>query len=299
MSFEENQSGIEKKPISEKDQEKLSEDLEKIKEGLNEELKELREKFVEDNEELAEEYEDLKEDLEDELQDIDEERSELLDEIETLKHKLGNLGEDAKEKVDKFKDQVKKHQHKSQKHLEKIIKKAAKKWEKAQEKAKRINISVPPDMSKDWKKWAQNMGSSVSELIRKSMQFVGENVGDFSKLDELGKTIDKFGKEMDNEFNKSGIKEVFSDKKKAKAPAMSEQKMEKIKRRIEGLIKLHNSIPLEKLALALESTEEYAENLIYELAAEGIQGELDEGVFKFANNADEVINAIFELLENK
>jgi predicted RNase H-like HicB family nuclease len=42
---------------------------------------------------------------------------------------------------------------------------------------------------------------------------------------------------------------------------------------------------------------EQAENLIYELAAEGIEGTLEEGVFKFTSTPEEVISKIDELLK--
>ena len=54
---------------------------------------------------------------------------------------------------------------------------------------------------------------------------------------------------------------------------------------------------MKKLAQALNITQEEAENLIYELAAEGISGSLEDDVFKFTNDEDEVINALLVLIE--
>ena len=73
--------------------------------------------------------------------------------------------------------------------------------------------------------------------------------------------------------------------------------MERIKKRITGLIKLHKSIPINKLAQTLNKSEEFAENLIYELAALGVEGELEEGIFKFSGEIDEVLTTLFELID--
>ncbi|MHA1885989.1 MAG: hypothetical protein ACW96S_13105, partial [Promethearchaeota archaeon] len=64
-----------------------------------------------------------------------------------------------------------------------------------------------------------------------------------------------------------------------------------------GLVKLHKSLPIDKLAQAMGKSIEQAENLIYELAAEGIEGTLEEGVFKFTSTPEEVISKIDELLK--
>jgi hypothetical protein len=74
---------------------------------------------------------------------------------------------------------------------------------------------------------------------------------------------------------------------------------ERIKKRLQGLIKLQKSIPIEKLSQTLNIPKEEAENLIYELAAEGIEGELEEGVFKFTSTPEEVLSKLFELIDKK
>jgi len=72
---------------------------------------------------------------------------------------------------------------------------------------------------------------------------------------------------------------------------------ERMKKRVKGLIKLQNSIPVEKLAQILDISNEDAENIIYEIAAEGIDGVLEENVFKFSNQPEEVINILNEIIE--
>jgi hypothetical protein len=184
---------------------------------------------------------------------------------------------------------------------------------KAQEKAKRINIYVDPEMSDEWREWSEKLGSSVSELVRKSMQFVKENIGDVAKLEKLGEIIEKtveetgiedIGDQIEKSLKEAGIdstinigkkrgKVVISDSHK---PSPTEDK-ERIKKRITGLVKLHKSIPIDKLAQALNKSEEFAENMIYELAAEGIDGDLDEGVFKYTGEIDDVLTVLFKLID--
>jgi hypothetical protein len=184
---------------------------------------------------------------------------------------------------------------------------------KAQEKAKRINIYVDPEMSDEWREWSEKLGSSVSELVRKSMQFVKENIGDVAKLEKLGdiieKTVDETGiEDLGDQIEKS-LKEAGIDgsinlgKRRGKVvvsnvrkPTSTEDK-ERIKKRITGLVKLHKSIPIDKLAQALNKSDEFAENVIYELAAEGIDGDLDEGVFKYTGEIDDVLNVLFKLID--
>jgi hypothetical protein len=184
---------------------------------------------------------------------------------------------------------------------------------KAQEKAKRINIYVDPEMSDEWREWSEKLGSSVSELVRKSMQFVKENIGDVAKLEKLGEIIEKtveetgiedLGDRIEKSLKEAGIDgSINIGKKRGKVvvsdirqPSSSEDK-ERIKKRITGLIKLHKSIPIDKLAQALNKSEEFAENIIYELAAEGINGELEEGVFKYTGEIDDVLAVLFKLID--
>ncbi|MEJ2293391.1 MAG: PCI domain-containing protein [Candidatus Lokiarchaeota archaeon] len=70
-----------------------------------------------------------------------------------------------------------------------------------------------------------------------------------------------------------------------------------IKKRVQGLIKLQGSIPIDKLSQALEISEKEAENIIYELAAEGIEGKLEENVFKYTTEEDQVITKLFQLID--
>ncbi|MHA1914318.1 MAG: hypothetical protein ACW97V_08135, partial [Promethearchaeota archaeon] len=85
-------------------------------------------------------------------------------------------------------------------------------------------------------------------------------------------------------------------KKKIKMSFDVEAEKARIIKRVNGLIKLHNSLPIDKLAQAMGKSIEEAENLIYELAAEGVEGTLEGGVFKFTSTPEEVISKLNELI---
>ena len=174
------------------------------------------------------------------------------------------------------------------------------------EKVKRINISVPPEMSDEWKDWAENLKTSVSELVRGSMKFVKNNIGDLKKLNLYGKVIDELGDEIEMAVKESGLEDldktlnIYIDKKKGKKKfkpkAVSEVDKERIIKRIRGLIKLENGIPIDKLARILNISDTDAESLIYELVDEGVDGTLEENVFKFSGNTEEVIEKLKNII---
>ena len=176
-------------------------------------------------------------------------------------------------------------------------------------KAARINISVDPEMSEEWKDWAEGLGASVSELVRKSMKFVKNNIGDLKKLEKLGAKMEKMGEGIEQAVKDAGIEELGErlerefggrkGKKKSKIHVAVKQdaNKERIKKRVNGLIKLYKSIPIEKFAQALGRSNEDAENLIYEMVAEGIEGTLEGGVFKFTSTSEEVISMLDELID--
>ncbi|NVM36917.1 MAG: hypothetical protein HWN81_15070 [Candidatus Lokiarchaeota archaeon] len=175
-------------------------------------------------------------------------------------------------------------------------------------RTERINISVDPEMSDEWRDWADGLGASVSELVRKSMKFVKNNIGDLAKLERLGHKLEIMGEDIEQALKDSGIEEIGEKieeqfgKKKGKPKnkitiILNPDKKERIKKRVSGLIKLHNNLPIEKLAQALDKSNEEAENLVYELVAIGIKGTLDGGVFKFTDTSEEVILKLNELID--
>jgi F0F1-type ATP synthase membrane subunit b/b' len=271
---------------------KLMDDLENIHEDLKDKI-----------EDLAEEATDIKEELKDDLEDFIEERNSLLEELTDIKEELETHGDNAngqitkaEEKINRLKDKIKAHETKFDKKVRKTVEKAV----------KRINISVDPEMSDEWKDWAGDLGASVSELVRKSMKFVKNNIGDISKLEQWGRKWEEVGKDIEKAVNKSELKDLgrkLEKKYKNKKVILktnsqiSQVDKERIKKRLQGLIKLQKSIPIEKLSQTLNIPKGEAENLIYELAAEGIEGELEEGVFKFTSDPETVLSKLFELVD--
>ncbi len=275
-----------------------------IRDELIDELEDMHDDLQEVMEDLREEAADIKEDLKDDLKDLMEERNSLIEELGEIKEDLDNYGDDASEQITKAKNKLENLKNKIEVHELKFDKKVKKRVEKA---VKRINISVNPEMSEEWKDWADGLGASVSELVRKSMKFVKNNIGDIAKLEAWGRKMEKMGVDIEKAVNKSGIEELgeklerqFEGKKGKKGVKFNiepEIDKERIKKRVNGLIKLHKSIPIDKLGKALNKTNEFAENIIYELAAEGIEGSLEEEVFKFTSTSDDVISKLNELID--
>lgn len=170
---------------------------------------------------------------------------------------------------------------------------------------KRINISVDPEISDEWKDWAEGLGASVSELVRKSMKFVKKNIGDITKLEQLGPNLEKISdkieiavKESSNEDLGRKIENQFKrEMRKDSHYKSTQEEKEHTKKRIRGLVKLHNSIPIEKFAHILNISNEDAENIIYELVAEDIEGTIEDNEFKFINDQEEDISKLLELLD--
>ena len=285
--------------ISEEEKQRLKDDLNKIKENLMDEYEDIKDEMEDSKRELKEEREELREELEDAFKDLKEERDELLNEINELRNELENLNNMTLERRQDFQRRVERNKQKVARIVSKFAEKAKKKLEKAERKAaKRINISVQPEMSEDWKDWAEDMGTSVSELVRKSMEFVKTNIGDLSKLERLGDVFENLGRDLEKKIKASGI-EDFGKKIKTRVILDTESEVRKdtIKKRIQGIIKLHRAIPIEKLALALNKSENDAEKLIYELAGEGLEGTLEEGVFKFTDDIETVITKFNEKID--
>jgi len=282
---------------------KIKWELDDIKDDLKEELEDLHEDFVDEIEDLRDIKEEIKEELLEELEDLQDERNYILREIEDTKEEIDEIQENEKEKIEEAEEKLEHVKAKMEKHREKYLDKIQKKIDKARKKvAKRINISVDSDTSDEWRDWSEELGSSVSELIRKSMRFVKDNIGDLSKLEELGENIERAVKKSGIEALADKIERKVGGKKKKPRikidlSSSSSIDTDRIKKRVRGLIKLQKSLPIDKLAQALNRAKADAENLIYELVDEGIEGTIEEGVFKFTSAPDEVILKINELID--
>ena len=285
--------------------EKIRWELEDIKDDLMEELEDIHGDFEDEIDDLREVMEDIKEELREDLEDVKGERISLLNEIGETTEELEDLGEDSSELIMRAEEKLEQYRNKKEKIKDKYLIKIQKKLEKAQKKAqkkasKRINISVDSDTSDEWRDWSEELGSSVSELIRKSMKFVKENIGDFKKLEEWGENIERAVKESGIEELGEKIEREFEGKKlkpRIKINLSSSNDKDRIKKRVRGLIKLQKSLPIDKFAQALNRTNEDAENLIYELVDEGIEGSLEEGVYKFTSTPEEVISKLNDLID--
>jgi F0F1-type ATP synthase membrane subunit b/b' len=308
---------------NEKDEQELDDlrediryELDNIRDDLMDELEELHEDFEDDIDNLRDAKDEVKEDLRDALEDLKDERAYLLREIGETTEGLDDLGEDAREQIERAREKLELIKIKTEEQREKYEDKMRKKLEKAQRKAekktsKRINISVDSETSDEWRDWSDELGSSVSELIRKSMKFVKNNIGDFKKLEEWGESIERavkesgieeLGEEMEKKYGEKYGKRFKIDLKTNQKPKIRvnhapKNDKERIKKRVRGLIKLQKSLPIDKLARALNKTNEDAENLIYELVDEGIEGSLEEGIFKFTSSPDDVISKINDLID--
>ena len=293
--------------------EEYLEELREREEEVREQEEELRERIREIAEEIRERVEDRVEDLKDKVEERKEREQERLErEMERMEVEREKIEAERERLSEKLEAKVEKARMKAEK--------ARRKAERVRDKATRINISVSPELSEEWREWSDTLGSSVSELVRKSMKFVKNNVGDIKKLEEFGRKMDRLGDNIERAVEESGIEELGDkieqslrnvgldeikvrtksgeDGSRIKGALNVSSDSETIKKRIKGLIKLYKSIPINKLAQALNKSEEFAENLIYELAAGGIDGELEDGVFKFVEDIDEVLVILFELIDN-
>ena len=156
-------------------------------------------------------------------------------------------------------------------------------------------------------KWfITNLGESVCELVHTAMKQVEQGLKDVGFLEEFGEKMEKLGAELEYTIKTSGLEDLgeriekkivrINERLKQHKVKYNEEEREQIKKRIEGLVELKNSIPIIKLSQALGVPKEEAENLIYELAAEGIEGSLEEDIFKFTSPSNEVISKINELI---
>jgi len=300
--------GKEEREEDEKEKSRVRWELNDIRDELMFELDDLHDDLKDVIDDLKDEAEDIKDDLKDELGELREERQSLLDEVGNIKGELEYYGDDAREHIEHAKEKLERLKEKIEKHEQKFSDKVKRKVEKAKRKAaKRINISVDPEMSDEWKDWAEGLGASVSELVRKSMKFVKNNIGDIAKLEHLGRNLEQVGVDIEQAVKSSGIEAIGEklekkfgkgkNKHKVVMTIDTESKKERIKKRVTGLIKLYNSLPLDKLAQAIDKSNEEAENLVYELVADGIEGTLEEGVFKFTSPSEEVISKLDELID--
>ena len=175
----------------------------------------------------------------------------------------------------------------------------------------RINFTLPDDMKKSWKGLADDLNISISQMIRTAMDTFEkkiDNLGDLGELediraekqkkkignlDNLGQRIERWGDKLEKKLEKK-----YGQSEQASIQ-FTEENQEKLKKRITGFIKINQNIPVDKFAQILNCSIAEAENLIYELAAEGIAGFMEKGVFKYDGSTEDVITELFKILERE
>ncbi len=175
----------------------------------------------------------------------------------------------------------------------------------------RINFTLPEDMKQSWKGLADDLNISISQMIRTAMNTFEKNIDNIGDLGDLGDIrVEKRKKKKGNfddleaRIEKWGdkIEKKFEQKYEKSGQAgiqFNEDNQERLKRRITGFIKINQAIPVDKFAQILNCSIADAENLIYELAAEGIDGFMEKGVFRYESSTEDVISEIFKILERE
>ena len=181
----------------------------------------------------------------------------------------------------------------------------------ARERSKkvRINFTLPETMKHDWKDLADELSISVSQLVRNAMGVYESSIKNIP-LKDMERKIEKFGEDLEERietyvnspeparYDAETGERIRKQPKTKRTGTISQEEREKMKRRVTGLIRLQKSLPIPKLAKALNITEDAAENLIYELAADGIDGTLDEGEFKFSKSEmDNVVKCMCDQID--
>jgi len=262
-------------------------------EDILESVREAFEEAIEDGREVLEEADEEIQEAIDEAKDEIEEAEELMREASqnhSLSKAIKKRGK-AIAKADRARAKV-----------IRTIEKAKRRMSKARAKSERIDLTVPKGLKNDWKDLAGKLSVSVSELVRKAMKSLEDNIGNIEKLgDDIERAvkeskIEEIGDQIERKISsKIGNRDVRINLQ----PEVPKQiDKERIKKRIRGLIKLYKAIPIEKLSQALNKPVKYAENLIYELVDEGIECELDNGICNYpADQEDEVLRILLEFVE--
>ena len=175
-----------------------------------EEDTEIEEEFYERVDEVADEIEDLKGEIEDIIQEKIDQLRELIEEFkEAPEHKKFKHYQKIRNQLGKIQLQVETKTLKLEKYYPKLQALVAKYMIKQQRRRKpveRINISVPDEMSKEWRGWADDLSTSVSELIRTTMKMAKKGL-DSVELKSI-KDLDRIGENIEKGLVASGIEQL-------------------------------------------------------------------------------------------
>jgi len=114
-------------------------------------------------------------------------------------------------------------------------------------------------------------------------------------LDRWAHKMDRLGEKIEEVIKESDIDELGDTIGSCFGSCVIDK--EQMKKKISGLIRIQKALPIRKLAEAMNIIDADAENLIYELVADGINGFLEEGVFKFTNTPEEIIKKLNEFID--
>ncbi len=280
-------------------EEKAEDMMEQVREDIEEAMEAARETIEEADDEIREAIDEAQEILE-EAQDLMEEAANS-SKLSTAVKKKGK----AIAKADKARAKV-----------IKSIEKAKRRMAKARAKSERIDLTVPKGMKNEWKGLAGKLSVSVSELVRKAMKVLENNMGNIEKLGEgieravMDSGIEEIGDKIEKAVKDSGLENLgknferkfeghgHTEKTIEKNPEQIKADRARIKKRVIGLLKIRKNLPIDKFAKILNKSLEEAENLIYELAAEDIDCTIDDGVCKFDTDLEKVIPILSELIDN-
>lgn len=195
------------------------------------------------------------------------------------------------------------------------------------EKYQRINISLPPNLKGKWAAKAEKFGVSLSEVLRYAMKELEENLPD---ADEIQEELRDAEEEIKEAFEELGIKKKFkfnfdiNDEIKHVIDGIgnfgevedidedidgnvrdfgknqfgkSRKDRQSLKTRAKGIVVIHNSIPVDKLAAVLDISREDAEKIIYEIAGKGIKLNPKKDTYYFDATTDEVVEALNQVID--
>ena len=121
------------------------------------------------------------------------------------------------------------------------------------------------------------------------------NINMPKNLDKWAHEMERLGRKIERAVKESGLEELGDALECSFRSSVIDK--EQMKKRVSGLIKVQKALPIRRLAEALNITDEDAENLIYELVSDGIEGSLEESVFKFTSTPEEVISKLNDLID--
>ncbi len=192
--------------------------------------------------------------------------------------------------------------------------KAKTREDKERNKKVRINFTLPETMKNDWRNLADELSISVSQMVRNAMDVYERSVKGLEdsgameslrNLEKIGDNIDAAGEKFENflekkisrNFDPFTGKPVKNIRVSDPIPQNTEEKDRK-KKRIKGLIMMQKCLPVSKLAQTLGIPADEAENIIYELAAEGIECTFDDGVCNFdASQIESIVTLLNAVID--